>query len=113
MANDIFVFWIIFNSADLQCPLVIRFTSIELEFLNKIQSAFQHNIATMNLVAVAKFFYIIYNAIFMSLFGANQITRGLFGPISNYFAIVKINGYRMFYLYCLVWLKDVSHLVTL
>ncbi len=56
----------------------------------------------MNLVAIAKFFHIIYNTIFMSLFGAGQIAGGLFGPISNYFAIVETNGHGMLYLHCLV-----------
>ena len=67
----------------------------------------------MNPVAVAKFFYIIYDAVFMSLFAAGQTKEGLLGPILNYFAIVKTNGREMLHLHCLVWLKSVSHLAIL
>ncbi len=63
----------------------------------------------MNPVAVAKFFHIICDAIFMFLFGAGQIEEGFLGPISNYFDTVETNGRRMLPLHCLVWLKGVSH----
>ncbi len=67
----------------------------------------------MNPVAVAKFFQIICDAIFMSLFGAGQIAGGLFGPISNYFATVETNSHWMLHLHYLVWLRSVLHLATL
>ncbi len=107
------VFWITFNPADLRCPLVIRLAGLELELSSEIQSAFRRKIATMNPVVVAKFFHIICDAIFMSLFGASQTAGGLFGLISNYFATVETNGCGMLHLYCLVWLRGVSHLATL
>ena len=56
----------------------------------------------MNPVAVTKFFHIIYDAIFMSLFGVDQKERGLLGPILNYFGTIETNGHRMLHLYCLV-----------
>ncbi len=67
----------------------------------------------MNHVAVAKFFHIICDAIFMSLFGAGQTAGGLFGSISNYFVTIETNGRGMLHLHCLVWLRGVSHLATL
>ncbi len=114
VANGIPVFRITINLVDLRCRLVIRLASIELELSSKIQSAVQHKTAIMNLIAIAKFFYIIYNAIFISLFGAGQTKRGLLVPISNYyFGNVEMNGRRILHLHCLVWLKGVSHLAML
>ncbi len=107
------IFWITINPADLRCPLIICLADVELELSSDIQSAFQRKTATMNLIAIAKFFHIIYDAIFMSLFGAGQIKGRLLGSILNYFGIVETNGCGMFHLHCLVWLKDISHLVTL
>ncbi len=113
VANGMPVFWITFNSADLRCPLIIHLAGLELKLSSEIQSAFRRKIATMNLVAVTKFFHIICDAIFMSLFGAGQIAGGLFGPISNYFATVETNSRGILHLHCLVWLRGVSHLATL
>lgn len=67
----------------------------------------------INSVAVAKFFYIIYDAIFISLFGGDEIKQGLLGPISNYYDIIEMNGHEIFYLHCFVWLKSVLHLAIL
>lgn len=52
----------------------------------------------MNFIAIANFFYIIYNAIFRFLFDISQTIIGIFGPIFNYFAIDKINGDKMLHL---------------
>ncbi len=113
VANGMPVFWITINPADLRCPLVIRLADVELELSSKIQSAFWHKTVTMNPIAVAKFFHIICDAIFMSLFGAGQTEGGLLGSISNYFSTVKANGRGMLHLHYLIWLKGVSHLATL
>ena len=102
VANNMSVFWITINPTYLRYPFVIRFADVKLELSSKIQFAFWHKTITINSVAIAKFFYIICDAIFMSLFSASQIKRGLLGPISNYFGIVEINNYGMFYLYCFV-----------
>ena len=56
----------------------------------------------MNLVAVAKFFHIICDAIFMSLFGAGQKEGRLLWPIFNHFGIVETNDYGMVHLHHLV-----------
>lgn len=56
----------------------------------------------MNSIAVAKFIHIIYDTIFISLFGTSQIEGGLLGPISNYFGIVEINRHRILYLHYLI-----------
>ena len=113
VANGMLVFWIIINPADLQYPFVIRFAGIELELSSKIQSDFWRKTAIINSFAVAKFFYIICNAIFLSLFGVGQKIRGLLGPISNYFGIVEINTCEILHLHCFVWLKGVLHFVIL
>ena len=96
------VFWITINPIDLQYPLIIRLANVEHELFSKIQSAFYCKIATINSIAIAKFFHIIYNAIFMSLFAANQIERRLLGPILNYFTTLKVNSYEILYLHCFV-----------
>ncbi len=113
VANGMPVFWITINPADLRCPLVIRLAGVELELSSEIQSAFWRKTATINPVAVAKFFHIICDVIFMSLFGVGQTERGLLGPISNYFGTVETNGRGMLHLHCLVWLKGVLHLAML
>ncbi len=113
VTNGMPVFWITINLVDLQCPLVIRFAGVELELLCKIQSVFRRKTATINPVGVTKFFHIICEAIFMSLFGAGQTKRRLLRSISNYFGIIEINSYGMLHLYYLVWLKGVSYLATL
>lgn len=58
--------------------------------------------ATMNLVAITKFFHIIYKALFVSLLAAGEVKGGLLGLISNYFVMVKTNEYGILYLHCLV-----------
>ncbi len=113
VANGIPVFWITFNSANLQYSLVICLASIELELSSKIRSTFQRKTTTINLIAIAKFFHIICDIIFIFLFDVDKTAGGLFGPISNCFAIVETNGHGMLPLYYLVWLKEISHLVTL
>ncbi len=113
VANGMPIFWITINSADLQCPLVIRLTSVEFELSSEIQSAFRHKTATMNPVTVAKFFHIICDTIFISLFDASQTEGGFLGTISNYFGTVETNIRRILHLYCLMWLKGVSYLATL
>lgn len=67
----------------------------------------------MNPAAVARFFHIICDAVFMSLLAAGHLEGGLLGPISNYFATVETNGRDMLHLHCLIWLRGVSHLATL
>lgn len=102
VANGMPIFWIIINPADSQFPLVIRLASVKLELSSEIQSVFWRKTATMNSVTVAKFFHIICDAIFMSLFSASQTEGGLLGLISNYFSNVKTNACRMLHLHCLV-----------
>lgn len=113
ITNGMPVFWIKINPADLRCPLVIRLAGVELNLDRETQSAFAQTTATMNLVAVAKFFYIICEALFVSLLAAGEVEGELLRPISNYFATVETNGHRMLHLHCLVWLKGASHLATL
>ncbi len=113
VANDMPFFLITFHPVDLRYPLIIRLAGVELELSSEIQSAFRCKTATINPVATAKVFHIIYDAIFMSLFGAGSTAGGLFGQISNYFATVETNGCGMLHLHCLVWLKGISHLATL
>ncbi len=113
VANGMPIFSIIINLADLQCQLVIRLAGVELKLSSKIQSTFWYKTATMNPVAIAKFFHIIYEAIFISFVDASQIDVRLLGSISNYFGTVEMNGHRMLHLHCLMWLKGVLHLAIL
>lgn len=76
-------------------------------------SIFACKTAIINLVAMAKFFYVICKAVLLSLFVSEYCDRGLFGLISTYFEIIKTNSCNMLYLYCLIWLKRASHLLTL
>lgn len=107
------VFWITINPVDLRYLLVIHLAGVELELSSKIQSVFQRKTAIMNPVALAKFFHIIYNAKFMSLFSVDQIEGGFFGLISNCLGIVEANGSGMLHLYCLVWLKYILYLLPM
>ena len=102
VANNLPIFWITINQVDLRYPLVIRFADVELELSSEIQSAFWRKTATMNPVAVAKFFHIIYDTIFISLFGVGQKKRGFLRPILNYFGTVETNGCGILYLHYLV-----------
>ena len=61
--------------------------------------------ATINPVAIAKFFHIICRGLLMSLLAAGELERGLLGLISNYFATVETNMHGMLHLHCLVWLR--------
>lgn len=56
----------------------------------------------INFVAIAKFFHIIYDAIFMFLFGVSQTAKEFFGLISHYFSTVEINGCGILHLQCLL-----------
>lgn len=67
----------------------------------------------MNPIIVIKFFYIIHNALFMSLLIPGKVKKELLESISNYFATIKTNECGIFYLHCLVWLKKAPHLATL
>ena len=67
-----------------------------------IISDFACKTATINLVAIAKFFDITYKAILLSLFASKHHNSSLLGPISTYFEIVKTNSRDIFYLHCLV-----------
>lgn len=111
--NGIPIFWITINLVDLQCPLIICFVDVELELSNKIQTVFWYKTAIMNPITIAKLFYIIYDAIFIFLFGASQTKKEFLGLLSSYFNTVKTNGYEMLYLHYLIWLQGILHLVTL
>lgn len=105
--------WIIITPADLQNSFVICLARVELDLKADITSVFTRKIATINLMAVAKFFYIICKAVLLSLFINESCDRGLLGPISTYFGTVKTNGCGMFHLQCLIQMKRASHLPTL
>lgn len=66
------VFWITINSVDLKCPIIISLANVELELSCETQSAFYYKTRTMNPIAVAKFFYIRYDVIFLLLFATSQ-----------------------------------------
>lgn len=78
-----------------------------------ITFVFVCKIATINLVAVGKFFHIICKEILLSLFASRSCNGGLLELVSTYFDIVKTNGCGMLYLHYLVLLKRALHLPTL
>lgn len=101
--NNMFIFWITINPADLQYQIVIRLAiSAKLKLSNKIKYVFWHKTMTVNLIPIAKFFHIICNAIFMILFDVNITKRRLLGPIKNQFGIFETNDHEMFCLHCFV-----------
>lgn len=58
--------------------------------------------AIMNSVTMAKFFYIIYDTLFVFLLTNIKLQKKLLKAISNYFAMIKINSYNIFYLHYFV-----------
>lgn len=67
----------------------------------------------MDILAMAKFFYLICKALFVSFLAFRKLKRKLLGLVSNYFAIIETNGHGMLHLHYLVWLKEVTPLVTI
>lgn len=51
--------------------------------------------AIINLVAIAKFFYIIYKALFIFLLVASKLKEKLFRPILTFFVTIEINRYKI------------------
>lgn len=86
---------------------------IELDLGLDVTSIFACKTATMNLIAVAKFFHIICKMVLLSLFVSECHDGGLLRLVSTYFGMVETNSRNMFYLYYLVWLKKASYLPTL
>lgn len=82
--------------------MVIHLTRVELYLNSKTKSAFVQTIAIINPVAIAKFFYIICKALFLSLLADGKVERGLLGQIFIYFATVEINRHKIIYLHCFV-----------
>lgn len=64
----------------------------------------------MNFITIAILFVKTYKALFNYLFAIRCIENGFFGLILIYFGIVETNVKRMFYLYYLIWLKNISNL---
>lgn len=72
-------------------------------FEKDIKEIFTYKTAIINHVVVVRFFYLIYNAIFLALLAIGYKEKGLLGPISIYFGIIKTNGHDILYLLYLVW----------
>lgn len=51
--------------------------------------------ATINLVIIAKLFYLIYKALFMSLLTISKVESKLLELILNYFVTVKTNEHKL------------------
>lgn len=113
MTNGIAILWITISLADLRNLLVIRLAEVELDLRLNIASVFTYKTGTINPVAVAKFFHIIYKEVLLSLFASGSCDGGLLRSVSIYFGIVEINGCGIVHLHCLVWLKGASHLPIL
>lgn len=102
ITDGIPILWIIINLVDLQFPLVIYFAIVQLDLENDTSFAFICEMVIINPIIIVKFFHILCDTVFMSLFTASQLKGGLLGPISNYFATVNTNGHDTLYLHYLV-----------
>lgn len=101
------------SPADLQNLLVIRLARVELDLGSDVAFIFTRKTATINLVAMAKFFYIICKRVLLFLLASRCHNEGLLGPILTYLCIVETDVYGMLYLNCLVWLKEALYLPNL
>ncbi len=92
--NGMLVPWITINPSDFQNPLVLIFVGMryELNGINTSVEAFARMTATMNPIAVARFFEAICCGIFEHLLATGSKDRGLLGPISTYFGTVETNS---------------------
>lgn len=106
------VLWITLNPSDLRSFLVLVLAGMRFVDNDQNISAdlFAQTTATMNLVAVAKFFEATCTGIFEHLLAAGSQEGGLLGPVSTYFGTVETNGCGMLHLHCLVWLSGAFHL---
>ena len=93
---------IIINLVDLHCLLIICLTEVKLSLESDVTSIFANKTATINSVAVAEFFNIIWKAVLLSLFISEYCNGSLLGPVSTYFRTVKTNDHDMLSLHCLV-----------
>lgn len=100
--NSMPVFLITINLTDFQCFLVIHLAKVELNLDKKTKSAFMQITLAMNPIVIAKFFYIICKALFISLLTIGKVKRCLLEPIINYFAINETNWGQMLYLHYLI-----------
>ncbi len=113
MINDgMPVLWITLNPSALQSFLVLVLAGVRYESSesNGTADAFVRATATMNPVAVARFFEAICTGIFEHLLAAGSNNGGLLGPVSTYFGKVETNGRGLLHLHCLVWLRGAFHL---
>lgn len=93
--------------------MVIYLAGVEIILGEETQSGFERKITIMDILAMAKFFYLICKALFVSFLAFRKLKRKLLGLVSNYFAIIETNGHGMLHLHYLVWLKEVTPLVTI
>lgn len=66
--------------------------------------------ATINPVAVTRFFIATCHSIFEYLLAIGFKNMELFSSVSTYFGTVKTNGREMLHLPCLVWLYDAFYI---
>lgn len=72
---------------------------------------FAKMIATMNPVAVTRFFVVTYRSTFEHLLATGSMNKGLLGPITTYFGIVERNGQGILHLHFLVYFCDAFHII--
>ena len=100
--DEMLTLWITINPTDLQCLLVIRLAEVKLNLESDVVSVFARKTATMNPVALAKFFDITCKVVLLSLFASKHRDGGLLGPVSTYFGTIKLNGRSIIHLDYLV-----------
>ena len=115
ISKKMFVFWITFNSINLQNKMMMTLAEISInsDVDDNVNSDFSWIIIIMNSIAIAQFFKIIYEEIFEHLLVARFLEKNLLDSISIYFDIIKINNHDMLHLHCLIWLRKISHIFNL
>jgi hypothetical protein len=94
--------WITGNPSDLRNPLVLLLAGVEIA-PPAANAAMRHAIATSNPVAVAQFFHHTCKGIFDGLLRSHTGQAGIFGQVSNHFAVVETNGRGMLHFHGLIW----------
>jgi hypothetical protein len=104
IALNIPAFWLTINPADLRCPLILCLAGIKLLLDDFSQEAHQIWLltTTMNPIAIAQFFHVIYTNIFNTLFCINTGQDSILGNILNHFGVMETNRRGMLYLHCLI-----------
>lgn len=111
--NKMAILWITISPTNWWNLVVIYLIGFELDVRSDVAFVFARKIAIITLETVAKFFYIIYKKVLLSLFARRCCNEALLRLLLMYFGTIETNGHNIFYLYCLVWLNEKLYLPIL